>query len=231
MLGRLMQVRLRIALGLLFVVNVVLPQPPALAHDYTTVYVSGRWSEATDHQVRIYNRENSGLTGAYLTRALSAAQNWTDVEDGDFAFEYGGVNNTLSRDCTENTANRNPIFFAPWDGPGPGTEQNPNDAAVTRTCFFTNAPDELFGYSILFDGEEDWSTDDSPTQNEVDFASVAAHEFGHATGWVHHFSRTGIYCYPVTSLIQTMCYVTPMGTTYKRSLASHDIHTFNAAYV
>lgn len=63
--------------------------------------------------------------------------------------------------------------------------------------------------------------------------STAAHEWGHWTGWFGpdgaHYAEDGDEC-PSNSSRHTMCPRLPDGTTYMRSLESHDIHTFNDAY-
>jgi hypothetical protein len=67
-----------------------------------------------------------------------------------------------------------------------------------------------------------------------DLASVATHEFGHASGWAHHYDDAGVdpgglIC-GNNSGQATMCATHYKGTARQRSLQTHDVHTFKAAY-
>jgi hypothetical protein len=232
--------RLRCSVVVLLTLFVVIAPRQASSHSSPTLY-NAWWSASNYDEVRIYNRDN--LSGAWLTRALSAAQNWTDVADnGAFTFEYIGVNNEFSRDCRLNSTNRNPIFFATWDGAG-------DTAARTRQCW-NETSDLMTGYSILFDVDEPWTPDAgtpdgacSPpsTPCELDFASVAVHEFGHATGigagsadQKEHWDESGEQCPSDDSnpdkRRHTMCPTAPLETTMMRSLELHDEHTVANRY-
>ncbi len=83
----------------------------------------------------------------------------------------------------------------------------------------------------------------APVQNDPSFAlskfdlqSVATHEFGHATGWVRHFSgknklpTEGAKCNAREKGFETMCAFIPPGTANARTLHKHDKETFNNAY-
>jgi hypothetical protein len=54
-----------------------------------------------------------------------------------------------------------------------------------------------------------------------------------ATGWVGHLGITNVsgnLCDGVSEPRHTMCQGTPPGTTFRRSLEEHDIHTFQNRY-
>jgi hypothetical protein len=74
---------------------------------------------------------------------------------------------------------------------------------------------------------------------EVDLESIASHEFGHATGRVRggdgdlgHFTQAnnGAICNSNADEHHTMCRSGVAGTTYDRTLNTHDKDTFESAY-
>jgi hypothetical protein len=89
---------------------------------------------------------------------------------------------------------------------------------------------------IQFDDNANWYTGSGgPLASQYDLRSVAAHEFGHATGFMPsinmgHFSATDAACTVADPNKDTMCAGASPGTVWKRDLASHDIHTVEAAY-
>lgn len=81
----------------------------------------------------------------------------------------------------------------------------------------------------LDDTRSNWYTGSSTSvpSGKYDLRSVITHEFGHAGGFAHLSGST--ICSGSTR--QTMCSGgLPTGTSYKRSLESHDKHTFANAY-
>jgi len=98
---------------------------------------------------------------------------------------------------------------------------------VTRLC--GAAP--VVNFTIEFDSSRsDWyvGTGDAPS-GTVDFWSVATHEFGHALGWWDHLPESDGAC-PDSGSRNTMCPTVYAGTERQRTVADHDIHTFNEAY-
>jgi hypothetical protein len=74
---------------------------------------------------------------------------------------------------------------------------------------------------------------DGIPNRRLDLQSVATHEFGHATGFYWHFNDpgmntgTGHVCNGgATQADETMCQGLNRGTTEKRTLSDHDLHTF-----
>jgi hypothetical protein len=224
-----MRKRLQVLLGLLVVANMTLPSQNADAHSASSFY-GAWWHESLDHQVQIYNRPN--LSGSVLEVARSASRNWNDVNDiGDFKFQYNSEA-TFSRDCVDSQTNLNGIFFASWDGDSDLGECC-DTLARTAQCIEIGTT-KMDSFNILFDVDEDWTYASPPEPVDVDFAAVAVHEFGHATGWgaesdKSHFTDDGDYC-QFDSVRHTMCESYWEGTTYQRSLQQHDKHTFADRY-
>lgn len=104
--------------------------------------------------------------------------------------------------------------------------------ARTSRCFQTPGSGVLVNVQTTFDSGETWWTYDSTSglsTTYLDMESVAAHEAGHAIGWgAAHF--TGSTLCPYSSSHHTMCGGTPYGTSWKRTLATHDIHTMESNY-
>jgi hypothetical protein len=101
---------------------------------------------------------------------------------------------------------------------------------VTYTCW---SGSQITQSNVVFDTSENWYTGTgTPSGSQADLWSVATHEFGHSTGFGQgapngHFS--GSIC-TSNSKQQTMCPSHTLGSTWQRSLATHDKHTFTAEY-
>jgi hypothetical protein len=216
----------------------------AEAHDPDLVYAMW-WSEANDDTVLFYNEPT--VTGGFLSRVRSAAQNWNGLPNaGDFRFVYKGAG-TYSHRCAGSTTNRNPIFAGRIDGrdgndiplPDGDFHTEPDDPktntlAITVACPDTAHPGRIGRFMMKFDSAEPWyDISEQPIgSTQIDRASIAVHEFGHATGFgttdSQHFASYGSYCQGDSA--QTMCPFYESGSTYWRSLGTHDIHTFAAVY-
>jgi hypothetical protein len=75
-----------------------------------------------------------------------------------------------------------------------------------------------------------------PPAGQYDLAGVAAHEFGHATGWIYHFDQApkevpldGAKCGAVVDR-ETMCTYPTLTRRWDRTLGTHDKETFSNAY-
>ena len=96
-----------------------------------------------------------------------------------------------------------------------------------NTCFEDGA---IIKSTIRFDTDgPSWYTGVSTSvpSGKSDARSVAIHEFGHAAGFKGHFEGTSLCS---GSIRQTMCPTLPSGTSYMRTLESHDKHTIVSAY-
>ena len=99
--------------------------------------------------------------------------------------------------------------------------------AIENTCFEGGA---IIKSTIRFDNVgPSWYTGVSTSvpSGESDVRSVSVHEFGHAAGFAGHFAGTPDCS---GSSRQTMCANVPSGTSYIRTLESHDKHTIASAY-
>lgn len=103
-----------------------------------------------------------------------------------------------------------------------------NVLAVTYTCVFAGT-NELYSFQVVYDQDEFWYISNGDASDDtMDLWSVASHELGHATGFGHFGSNESI-C-GNDSGQNTMCPTYYIGTERMRTLATHDIHTFSAAY-
>lgn len=99
--------------------------------------------------------------------------------------------------------------------------------ARENTCFEDGA---IIKSTIRFDNVgPSWymGVSTSVPSGKSDARSVSVHEFGHAAGFHGHFTGTSL-CSGSTR--QTMCGTLPRGTSYMRTLESHDEHTIASAY-
>lgn len=103
---------------------------------------------------------------------------------------------------------------------------NGNTLAETYRCY---AGGRLHSFQITFDKQERWYGGKAkPPRGRFDLWSVAAHEFGHATGFSGHFSAGTRLC--KGSGQNTMCPLIRRGSRAWRTLERHDRDTFRNAY-
>ncbi len=211
-----MRGRLRLSLIFMGAVIGLMAAGPAWAHT-ATVHYAPVWSTAQRGAVTIYN--DSTVTGSFFNRVIGGAVTWDRVGTS-FNYTYKGSANLSKNVCDTASRGKNLLYKAPFDGAG-------KTAAVTETCFTST---NIVRFTMRFDSAEKWHTSTSTTvpRGYLDLSSVATHEFGHATGWRSHVSESALCAYG--SGQQTMCPSTYSGTSYQRSLGSHDKHTFDAAY-
>lgn len=73
---------------------------------------------------------------------------------------------------------------------------------------------------------------DAPGNTQSDLRSTAIHEAGHVAGSIHFDEGDATVCPEVNDDRATMCpgRLANVGTTYRRSLNVHDVHTIQGAY-
>lgn len=185
---------------------------PAQGHPATSYYTKGKW--ATPKTVA-YGFTPS-VPSDFRARTKNAANQWNKLEQ---TMKFGTP--------TSYTSN--------YDG---RTNCSKSGVHVTReaaggvlgwayTCYVNG---KITQFNLIYDGAENWYTGTgTPGTKQPDLWSVGAHELGHATGFYEHFSNSSAEC-PVSSSRHTMCASHYVGTTWQRSLANHDKHTFTSAY-
>ena len=198
------------------------------AHTGSTFYTK-KWKSGERNQN--YGFASDVPTGNFRDRVENGAQQWNALA-GNMQFSRGGVNVTWNFGSACNAAGNNSIHWGAIDGP-PVAGQT-NTAAQTTHCVYTNEPQFLALFRMRFDSADPWYRDTGdPPSDKIDLWSLAAHEFGHATGWgaggaQNHFDSGGSVC--TSSPKHTMCPSIPQGESYWRSLEEHDRHTFNNVY-
>lgn len=213
-----MRRRLRLSLILTGTLVGLLTAGPAWAHSASLFYPY-TWSTSQRGAVTIYN--NSTVTGSFLSRVLDGAKAWDKIGTSH-DFHYKGQASLSKKVCDAASRGKNLVYKTTIDGKG-GT------AGITETCF---SGGRLVRFVMRFDSAENWwSSTTTPTVGRIDLWSVAAHEFGHATGWRKHLDGvTGVVSCGNKPSQETMCATNYAGTTQQRSLGAHDVHTFDAVY-
>jgi hypothetical protein len=215
--------RFAIATAVILAASIVLLPARADAHTASTYYVD-EW----DSNVTVCWGINTGFpTGNPRTRAREADDRWNNAA-GSPAPEFfncllDDINHGNPQNaCNISGINTGAIYWNDLDYIDPGL------LGATRKC----ASSALWNFTIEFDNDQSWyfGTGDAPA-SQWDFLSIAVHEFGHAFGFWGHFPESDSIC-PETTARETMCPGNPAvrGTEHLRSLGTHDIHTFDAAY-
>lgn len=102
---------------------------------------------------------------------------------------------------------------------------DPNIIGDTRWCETSGL---VSRFNLAINNQKSWwGGQGAPGPTQLDVQAVVTHEVGHATGWYGHFDGAGAEC---GADPHTMCPSINPGTTAKRTVETHDIHTFLAAY-
>lgn len=231
--------------------------PSAQAHSWPD-WMKARWA-AADRQVDWRFTTSFPTDNQFRYRVIDGSQAWNNVgEPMTFQYEalYPDYPSTMRFDCNDPyQANR--VHWANIDnargaqGQTEGCSEWEGDVSIFHSQMHT--------FQITFDSSEAWYTGtnasfpnntavyDPPNEGSSDLWSVAAHEFGHATGRpgpddflttappdgdiTGHFRETvATYCANKASVHHTMCSALISGTTFDRTLNTHDIDVFAGAY-
>lgn len=202
--------------GLVFVATYA---SAAQAHTASAHYPS-EWTSDIDYNIGF---RHTGFTGSDFTNSVHAADNpWDGISGNWFDFNWGTTDTGVTTwgGCTT----------VPSGGLWVGT--GAISALATESTCTSTSTGNITRSSITVDRTgRTWhqGSSSSVPAGSTDLRSVLIHEFGHATGFAGHFVNSSITdC--TGSDRNTMCSGLPSGTSYKRSLESHDIHTIQAAY-
>ncbi|SCL30540.1 hypothetical protein GA0070624_4096 [Micromonospora rhizosphaerae] len=203
---------------------VVVTPSAGQAHTVSTYFTRGRWPS----NASIAYGLNTGFpTGAWRSRVWDGKEQWNNATNSGEPTVFW----TLADDVNHGTAG-NPCGISGVNT-GAGFWNNldylsTSTLGATRLCTGSGT---IYNFTIEFDStRSNWynGTGDNPGGN-ADFWSTATHEFGHALGFWEHIAESDSAC-PDDSTRSTMCPTIYNGTERQRTVATHDIHTYDGAY-
>ena len=199
------------------------------AHTPSGTNYSHAWQERTIHYYFSnwpghpnYWRSIPGLAD----RVIESMVTWNNAP-ANFHYNNAGAFDNFDTTCGSQSVTVNGIFWAPLDGTG-------NSLGVTIDCSYESG--RLHSANIIIDGQENWYTGTgTPAANAADLRSVAVHELGHGNGLflgpsADHWNDVSPTLCPGNANDQSLCARHLAGTTFMRTLASHDSHTFTNRY-
>jgi len=163
--------------------------------------------------------------GGWRNNVQNAVEQWNSQNQPLYWTLYGDVADFTWTACPS-TFERNVIHFQNADKPG-----------YVKTCVWANDTNRIWSTNMNIDssGTTWYIGTSTPGSTELDLWSVATHEWGHMSGSVTggdglgHFPESSSVC-PSDSTRQSMCPTIYAGTIWMFDTASHDEHTFQAAY-
>ena len=196
---------------------------PAAAHESEDYYVH-RWQG--DRSLTYRFTTQVPTTPAIRDRIKAGAAKWNALGESLTMRKRGDDMANFDPYRCPSAERTNAMHWRPIDGPGA-------TAGTAITCWSSTGA--LHSFQIIFDSEENWYTGtQTPGPPQMDLTSVSAHEFGHGAGFgaganSGHFSAATPLC-PLDASLNTLCPTIVSGTTWSRTLAKHDKHTFRTAY-
>nr|MDQ3757421.1 hypothetical protein [Actinomycetota bacterium] len=196
---------------------------PAAAH--SDLYGTGRWT--TDLNVEY--QFDAGVPSGARAAISAGADAWNAMGR---TMRFVRVTNLVLQPyrsaCSTSQYQNNGVFWT-----APAAMLFPTAAGELSYCF--NASDgRLRRTQVAFNSTLSWHMGlDATPAGQNDLASVATHEFGHATGSIYanagHFSDSDQSVCPDNRLLHTMC-ESGLADSSRRSPEPHDIHSFAGAY-
>jgi hypothetical protein len=216
--------RIALAAVLVAVGSMVALASPAGAHTVGNHFTRGRWPANATIQYGL----NTGFpSGAWRSRVYDGKEQWNNATNSGeptvlWSLADGVNHGTAGNPCGISGVNTGAGFWNNLDYLGSGV------LGATRLC---TTEVTIYNFTIEFDStRSNWynGTGDNPGGN-ADFWSTATHEFGHALGFWEHIAEGDGAC-PDDSSRATMCPSIYNGTERQRTVATHDIHTYDGAY-
>ncbi|MGH3716113.1 MAG: hypothetical protein ACRDT4_22020 [Micromonosporaceae bacterium] len=210
---------------------------PAAAHS-VSLYIPWKWSTAGENTIDWYFKSDFP-GGSHRDRVLNGASQWNQ-RGGAAEPNFINAGQRTNPGNADNPCGNslNGAFWRNLDLYGPSVL----GVAIVCVDGFGN----ITRFTINFDSDQNWYTGTGDADDgflnlcpfgtcEKDLWSVASHEWGHIAGFLRGPNDDGHYDSgdPVcenNSSQHTMCPVYSPGTERMRSLETHDIHTFEAAY-
>lgn len=215
--------------------SVMMVGTTAQAHT-ANVYFLARWQTG---QSVPYLFAPDFPTGAFQSRVLDGVAQWRNrAGSAEPKFWNAGTATTLIAYTTCNPSFNTPnhLHWMDLDFHSGAT------VGLTSICY-NGADGRIYSFQMAFDSDRDWYTGTGDANDglfqmcipscQIDFWSIATHEMGHAHGFTGavggHFDGSDGIC-PNSDARQTMCAGYTGGTERIRTIETHDIHTFQAAY-
>lgn len=183
------------------------------AHTASTFYPS-KWT--ADQTWRIGYRHFYLASETARISITTGDDEWNALTLGWLEFSYAGESPSVTWTGSACSYTTNYVIAA----------STPGYAGLTYNC---GSGGNLTRTVVLLSNGSNWYVGSgTPSSNLYDLRSVVTHEFGHAMAFSGHFGSSDTAC--SQSPIHTMCSGISPGTTYKRTLETHDEHTFTSAY-
>jgi hypothetical protein len=205
--------------------------PAAHAHDID-YYALGTYPDRP-HQERVFFDKSAA--GALRDRFMAAQNLWDNITSRfQFVMYRDEIDDGAPRRCSADQPRRygeqaSLISYQYIDGRG-------RRVADTGTCT-RNSDDRLEYFHTIVDTSDNiYFGRGNARDDEADMASIAAHELGHAAGWVYHYDDRETRDAANEHMCRdhdgqpTMCAHLYEGTERWRNLDDHDVHTHADAY-
>jgi len=242
LLGPGPRVRIGAAFLLSVVIGLVLAPGRASSH-LSTDWYPNVWGTATRPTIITFKFNDQFPNGEWRDRVSEAIAKWNSIQPNALSFAQLASDNphSFSQDCAAYAVEEDVLYYR---------DANAAYFGHTRTCLVSGSSSPIKNFIMDFDKSWIWNKYASdPQPGEIDALSAIVHEFGHATGFSGHFNATGAnqvcpvingvpdvanwqtMCDSVDNLVSDQTYSELFnGYKFRRTLETHDQHTFDHAY-